>query len=259
LLRGGVPALNPWGPIIGDNGELPRAYLPAFDIVFPRVNLFGGSLDYYADFIKSVFRVEAAYTTGEEFPNTAEPELYSESDVVRWVLGWDRNTFIRALNPKKAFLISAQAFGQHLLDHELHDAPLGKIGMPDWKDNYIGTLLVKGWWMQDRLSPQFLMAHDYRAKATTFEPSISWLITDKLSVTARYNFKTGAGARKFNDVRAANQFPDFTATPYHGMPPGTSPMPIGINGYEPLGRFRSGPIGMASNEDQFSFQIRYAF
>jgi hypothetical protein len=258
-LRGGVPAFNPWGPLIGDLDEQPRAYLPAFDIVFPRVNLFGGSLDYYEQYTDSVFRLELAYTTGEEFANTADPELYSESDVIRWVLGWDRNTFVRSLNAKKAFLTSFQLFGQHLLDHELHDAPLGKIGMPDWENNYIGTLLVKGWWMRDRLSPQILVAHDYKAEATTIEPSISWLITDNLSITARYNVKTGHGARKFNDTRAANQFPPFSATPLHGDPATSVPQPIGINGYEPLGRFRSGPIGMAQNEDEVSFQIRYSF
>lgn len=267
-LRGGIPARNPFGPLMepggpyqempDDMGEKPRPYLPAFEIAFPRVNLFGGSLDYYADSIKSVIRLEAAYTTGEEFANTADPKLYSESDVIRWVLGVDRNTFIPFLNEKKAFLISGQIFGQHLLDHELYNAPLGKVGMPDWKDNYIGTLLIKGWWMQDRLSPQFLMAHDYEAEATTFEPSISWLVTDNLSITARWNTKVGTGARKFNDVRAANQFGPFTATPVHAGDPMTA-MPIGMSGYEPLGRFMSGPIGMAQNEDEVSIAIRYSF
>ncbi len=267
-LRGGIPALNPFGFLTtagqvaegmpDDFGvEAPRAYLPAFDIVFPRVNLIGGSLDYYEQNTDSVFRFELAYTTGEEFANTADPKLYSESDVVRWVLGWDRNTFVRSLNAKKAFLTSVQIFGQHLLDHELYNAPLGKVGMPDWEDNYIGTLLVKGWWMRDRLSPQILVAHDYEAKATTFEPSINFLVTDNLSITARWNVKTGTGARKFNDVRAANQFPPFTATPAHADP--MVPMPIGMNGFEPLGRFRSGPIGMAQNEDEVSLQIRYSF
>jgi hypothetical protein len=161
------------------------------------------------------------------------------------------------LNEKKAFLISGQVFGQHLLDHELYDAPLGKVGMPDWENNYIGTLLVKGWWMQDRLSPQFLVAHDYKAEATTIEPSISWLITDKLSMNFKCNVKVGTGARKFNDVRAANQFPPFTSNPYHDDP--MTPQPIGMNGYEPLGRFRSGPIGMAQKEDEVAISLRYAF
>jgi hypothetical protein len=253
-LRGLVPANNPFTP-----GEdlAPRPFLPAFDIEFARINLFGGSLDYYADFIKSVFRVEVAYTTGEEFINTARPELFSDSDVVRWVLGWDRNTFIRALNPNKAFLISTQVFGQHLLDHELEKGPLGEIGIPDWEDNYIVTMLLKGWWKNDRLSPQVLTAWDTKARSAAIEPSISYLINDNLSITARWNTKIGHGARNFNDLRAGNQFPPFTATPFHPDP--TVAQTIGARGYEPTGRFRSGPFGMAKNEDEVSINIRYAF
>lgn len=267
-LRGGIPAMNPFGPLTVDNANLPpelqndtgarpRPFLPAFDIAFARVQLFGGSLDYYADTIKSVIRLEAAYTTGEEFINTADPKLYSDSDVVRWVLGVDRNTFIPFLNKKKAFLISGQLFGQHLLDHELYDGPLGKVGIPDWEDNYIATLLVKGWWMQDRLSPQFLLAHDFEAEATALEPSISWLITDKLSISAKCNFKVGTGARQFDDLRADNQFPPFTSAPFHDNP--LAAQATGSYGYEPSSRFRSGPIGMAHNEDEVAISIRYAF
>jgi hypothetical protein len=253
-LRGGVPARNPFNP-----AEDPafRPFLPAVDLAFPRVQLFGGSLDYYADLIKSVFRVEVAYTTGEEFVNTAEPTLYSDSDVVRWVLGWDRSTFIPLLNKKKAFLISGQVFGQHLLDHQLEQGPLGEIGIPDWKDNYTATLLVKGWWVNDRVSPQILMAHDIEARATVIEPSLNWIFNDRLSMTARWNTKFGKGAHKFNDLRDGNQFPPFTATPAHSDP--FVAQTIGLSGYEPTGRFRAGPIGMAKNEDEFSLSLRYAF
>ena len=113
VLRGGIPAQNPF---TGEVGVWDR--LIAFDIEFPEVDLFGGSLDFYIDPIKTVFRVEATYTTGEEFANTLEDKLYSDSDVFRWVLGVDRNTFIPFLNKNRAFLISGQVFGQHLLDHE---------------------------------------------------------------------------------------------------------------------------------------------
>ena len=36
-------------------------------------------------------------------------------------------------------------------------------------------------------------------------------------------------------------------------------MSAGLGGYEPLGRFRSGPIGMAINEDFVQFALRYKF
>ncbi len=248
-LRGGIPADNPFTPEVESE---PYPGLIAFDIHFPEINMIGGSLDYYFDPIKSVFRLEGAYTSGEEFANTLEPELYSDSDVFRWVLGIDRDTFIPFLNERKAFLISGQIFGQHILDHEEEQGPLGKVGMPDWKDNYIATLLIKGWYQNNRLSPQILLAHDFRASSTVFEPSVDWLITDNWRMTARWNTKFGTGARKWDDCRTCNPFPPFTG----GWPQGTS---LGLGGYEPLGRFRAGPIGMANEEDEWAVSVRYSF
>ena len=253
-LHGLIPANNPF-----TEGEdlAPRPYLPAFDIHFPEIEMLGGSADFYVDTIKSVFRVEAALTFDEEFANTAREEMYSQSDVFRWVVGWDRSTFIPILNKRRAFLLSAQIFGQHIQDHELYDAPLGQIGIPDWEDNYTATFLIKGWWMADRLSPQILVAHDKEASATAIEFGVEWIALSNLKVTGKYNIKRGDGPQKFNDVRAGNQFGPFTATPAHPDP--MVAQTIGMSGYEPLGRFRSGPLGMAQSEDQVSLNIRYSF
>jgi hypothetical protein len=248
-LRGGITSVNPF---TGAEGVFP--YLPAFDIVFPRVTLFGGSMDVQADAIKSVFRLEGAFTRGEEFPNTARERLFSESRVFRYVIGWDRPTFIPFLNPDRSFLISAQLFGQYLLDHETHNGPYGPVGMPDWKFNQIGTLLIKGNYMNDRLSPQLLIARDFRAHSTVWGPSIDWLATDKLRFTLAGNIKSGSGAQVFDN--------DMSANPYGSPPgpPGATPTPsLGFGSFEPLGRFRAGPIGMAREENEVQLTVRYKF
>ncbi|MDX9766546.1 MAG: hypothetical protein RBT51_04325 [Ectothiorhodospiraceae bacterium] len=258
-LRGGIPAQNPFIP---DTSEEVRPYLIAFDIHFPRVNLVGGSLDYYNDALKSVFRVETAYTSGEEFANTLQPELYSESDVLRYVIGWDRPTFIPFLNDRRAFLLSAQLFGQYLMDHELEtltdvNGDSFKAGMPDWKWNHIATFLIKGWYKNDRVSPQVIFAHDFGAKATVVAPSVEWLISDNLRLNVAANVKVGDSAPRFDDCRACNPFPGFTD--------GGTFMPEGdlalrnLAGIEPLGRFRAGPIGMAQAEDEIQVSLRYRF
>ncbi len=250
-LRGGIPADNPFTPGV-ESDIFP--YLIAFDIDFPRVNLLGGSLDIYSDSLKSVFRVEAAYTQGEEFANTLEPELYSDSDVFRYVIGWDRPTFIPFLNKRRAFLISAQVFGQHILDHERKRVNGIEAGIPDFKHNHIATLLLKGWYQNDRLSPQVIFAHDFGAKATTIAPSVDWLVNDNLRVTFGANIKVGDSADKFDDCRACNPFPPFTGA----GAPGELAL-RNLAGYEPLGRFRAGPIGMAQNEDEVQLTLRYRF
>lgn len=254
-LRGGIPADNPFTPAV-ESEVFP--YLIAFDIDFPRVNLIGGSLDLYSDKLGSVFRFEGAYTSGEEFANTLRPELYSESDVFRYVIGIDRPTFIPFLNDRRAFLISGQLFGQYLVDHERTRVNGIEAGIPDFEHNHIATLLVKGWYKNDRLSPQLIVAHDFGANATTLAPSIDWLVDDNLRVTLGANFKVGATADDFDDCRACNPFPPFTAAPGSGFGPGDLRQ-RGLAGMEPLGRFRAGPIGMAQNEDEVQLTVRYRF
>ncbi|MAU41436.1 MAG: hypothetical protein CMF31_07420 [Kordiimonas sp.] len=248
----GPPSVNPFTGVTDPTGT---PYLIAFDVEFPRIHLFGGSMDIYADSIKSVFRIELAYTTGEEFANTLDPRLYSESDVVRYVIGWDRDTFIPFLNETKAFLLSAQLFGQHLLDHEKEMRPAGLAGMPDWKDNWIATFLIKGWWMQNRLSAQIISAYDVRASAVTLAPQVDWLINDNWRLIVGANFKVGKGARSFDDCRSCNPYPPFTEA-FPGHAPGYT---LGLGGFEPLGRFRSGPLGMAQAEDEIQVTLRYRF
>ncbi|SDG38750.1 hypothetical protein SAMN05216603_101515 [Pseudomonas benzenivorans] len=227
--------------------------MPAFDIHFPRVNLIGGSMDYYSQAIDTVFRFEVAHTEGEEFANTLQSRLFSESDVTRYVIGADKNIFIPFLNPGRAFLFSGQLFGQHIHEHQLEDRPLGKAGMPDWEQNWTGTLLVQGWWMNNRLSPQVLVAHDLKAHATAIAPSVAYLFSDNLKIIAGANFKVGRGAREVDDCRSCNPWDPFTS---FGLPAGVS---AGLSGYEPLGRFRAGPIGMAQKEDELQISLRYSF
>ena len=262
-LRGGSAGPVAFNNFTGEKKQYP--YLIAFDIDFPRIHLFGGSMDFYVDGIKSVFRIETAFTTGEEFANTLRKELYSKSNVVRYVIGWDRDTFIPFLNKNKAFLFSAQLFGQHILDHELEEtagskagAPsFGRAGIPDWKDNWTMTFLMKGWYMHNRLSPQILAAYDFGARTAVISPSLDWLISDSWRVVLAANFKFGRGATKFDDCRSCNPWGPYTASPFHKNPLAAGS--VGLGGFEPLGRFRAGPIGMASNEDEIQLTVRYRF
>ncbi|WP_226989383.1 DUF1302 family protein [Desulfuromonas sp. TF] len=218
-----------------EHPAVPGSGLPAtdgvFDIVFPRVNLFGGSIDYYSQSMDAVWRLEAVYTNGEELPR--DKDGHKETDIVRYVIGFDKNQMIPFLNKKRAFLISTQVFGQHILDHE--------NDMPDYKDNWTATLLLKGWWYSDRISPQLLMARDIRSDGMAVAPSIEWLMTDNLKITLTANVKSG-GKKKFdwsaNDALAGESLP---------------------NDYEPLARFTNGPMGVANQEDEIQLTLRYTF
>ncbi len=244
-------------PFTADVEAVDYPYLIAFDVKFPRLFMVGGSADFYVDPIKSAFRVEVTHTQDEQFANTLEPDLYSESDVLRWVLGWDRPTFIPFLNKTRSFLISAQVFGQHLLDHEKESGLIGPRGIPDWEDNYIATLLINGFYKADRIQPRVIFAYDTGAEAGVVSPQFDWLINDNWRIIAQGNFKWGKD-HAFDDDRSANPFPPFTCPPTDPGCDFNSPS-LGLGGYEPLGRFQQGPIGMAQKEDEYQLTIRYQF
>ena len=256
-LRGGIPSVSPFvgvGPSTDTATPQVYPYALAFDIAFPRILLLGGSSDFYIDSIKSAFRVEFAWTNGEEFANTARPRLFSESDVIRYVVGWDRPTFIPFLNKNRSFLISAQVFGQHLLNYEKHDGPFGPVGIPDWQENWVGTLLFQGFYKNDTVQPRIIMAYDVRARAGAVAPQVDWLISDNWRMVVGANIKVGKGRQAFDDNRSAVPYNGITAL--GGPPVGGS---AGLGGFEPLGRFRSGPIGMAQQEDEIQISLRYRF
>lgn len=206
----------------------PTVAIPAldgiFDIHFPRVSLLGGSIDYYSMDMDAVWRMEMAYTEGEELPRDAWG--HHETDMLRYVIGLDKNLVIPELGTSSAFLISTQLFGEHILDH-LSD-------MPNKEDNWIATALFKGWYMNNRLSPQIIVAHDFGGNATAIAPSISWTPDNNWMFNLALNIKTGGDEKFF--WSAAGQ---------------------DVN--EPLARFTNGPIGVANQEDELQLTVRYSF
>lgn len=253
-LHGGKRAVNAF------TGEFRNAwpYLISFDMEFPRVHLIGGSMDVAFESIGAAVRVEAAVTKGEEFANTLKPQLYSKNEVFRSVIGIDRPTFVPFISTSRTTLFSGQIFYQHIFDHQRKSDQFGPVGMPDWEDNVIATLLVKAFLMNDRLSPQVIFARDFQARAMAAAPSLEWLFSDNLKFTIGGNFKLGGiGRDKFDDCRSCNPWGPFTAPVGDSNP--TTAYSRGLGGFEPLGRFRAGPIGAAFKEDEIFATLRYKF
>lgn len=253
-LHGGKRAVN------GFTGEFRDAwpYLISFDMAFPRVHLIGGSMDFHVESVDAAVRVEAAVTKGEEFPNTLKPELYSKNEVFRSVIGIDRPMFVPFISTTRTTLFSGQIFYQHIFDHQRETGQFGPVGMPDWEDNVIATLLVKAFLMNDRLSPQVILARDFQARALAAAPSLEWLYSDNLKLTVGGNFKLATTRHdKFDDCRSCNPWGPFTA-PVGDTDP-TTAYSRGLGGFEPLGRFRAGPIGAAFKEDEVFVSLRYKF
>lgn len=246
-------------PFSGPAQGIPTTHLIAFDMHFPNVNLVGGSMDFQSEALGAAFRLEGALTFGEEFANTARPRLYSRNRVWRSVIGVDRPTFVPFISTSRTTLFSAQLFHQHIFDHEERIGSGGKIGMPDWKDNFIGTLLIKAFLHNDRVSPQLILARDFRAKAWAAVPQVEWLFSDNLKLVAGANVKgKGDGTDSgwaWDDCRSCNPWAPYTTYAGQTFVPGSA----GVSGLEPLGRFRAGPIGAAWKENELFVTLRYKF
>lgn len=252
-------------PFTGGNGNTtpPSAGQPvkgliAFDMHFPRVNLIGGSMDFQVPAAGAAVRMEAAYTQGEEFANTMREQLYSKNDVFRAVIGIDRPTFIPFISETSATLISGQLFYQHIFNHEYKQEKYGPVGMPDWENNFIGTLLIKGFLKNGTVSPQIIFAHDFRAMATAVAPQVEWNYSNDLKITIGANYKLADGRNhwKFDDCRSCNPYDPFTS--YNAGVQGIG-QSYGMGGMEPLGRFRAGPIGAAFKENDIFLRVNYKF
>ena len=264
-LRAFNSARNPFTSAPNDT----TSHLIAFDMHFPRINLIGGSADFQIEDIGAAIRLEGAYTSGEEFANTSRAQLYSKNNVFRSVIGFDRPTFVPFISTTRTTLFSAQLFYQHIFDHEEYQGAMGNYGMPDWKDNFIGTLLIKAFLMNDRLSPQIITAHDFKAKSTVVSPQIEWNVTNdsKLTIGANYKMQNGMDKWNYNDCRDCNPYAPFTAYDQHSgaaQNPATGATgvgagPVGLMGMEPLGRFRAGPIGSAWKENELYISYRVKF
>jgi hypothetical protein len=205
-------------------------FLPFADIHFPPIDVVGGSADWADPWTASTWRFEFTRTHGEEFPDTLKPRLFRQSDTVRYLIGWDRNTFLRWLNPTRTFLFSGQAFFTHLIQHERQGS---RKGMPDPDVNVVFTLLIQGFYMSDRLNPRVIQAYDYRGDGYLIAPQIEFIWTDHIDFTASFNMFFGA-EKKFDTL-------------------------LGFNSEEPFGRFREGVIGTFRDNDEFIFRARYRF
>ncbi|RME35222.1 MAG: DUF1302 domain-containing protein, partial [Gammaproteobacteria bacterium] len=115
--------------------------------------------------------------------------------------------------------------------------------------------LIQGFYKNDTVQPRVIMAYDTRAQAGAVAPQVDWLISNNWRLVAGFNFKFGTGAREFDDNRSACPYAPTMPPPCGAAPTASA----GLGGFEPLGRFRSGPIGMAQEEDEFQIALRYRF
>ena len=145
---------------------------------YRKQNTLGLSVDWFEPNSGVVFRTEVSWTANALVTDTTKSDLLADTNLYRWVLGIDRPTFIRILNPDRSFFLSVQAFGTHM-----PDVNAGRFGNPTGaNDNFFFTFLVQNQYLRDRLVYMVFGVYGTTGVDGTLGGNAEYLISNNWSV-----------------------------------------------------------------------------
>jgi len=173
-------------------GPLPVAL--EFDRVFPRIRIAGFTLSrelfgigpLVGQVANPVLRVEALYSFGETFNTryTVIPTTFfqtTKKDQIRYMIGFDWSLKLKLVNPQKNTFVSSQFFHTHTLNYEGGDRAILQLAPYDWRypeNQFYGSLLVQTEYMNERVVPSILYAHDFHCQAAWAKTKVYFRIGD---------------------------------------------------------------------------------
>lgn len=168
-----------------DDAENP-SLLP-LEYEWPYKTTVGATFNYYHALTKTVFRGECAYDFDQPFTYLKDEDFltgdYAEEDRFSFMLGFDRNTWIRFLNDYKTFYFSGQWFQSFVFDTEEGELSTGYGNDGDDDNQTVFSLLVNTEYMFGKLKPEVVAVHsateecgfvDYKLE---YQPTYSWSFT----------------------------------------------------------------------------------
>ena len=216
---------------------------------YRKTNTLGLSLDWFEPYTGFVVRWESSWTTNALLNDTAKIDLMGDGNAFKWVLGIDRPTLIRWLNPTRSFFLSAQAYGTHY-----PDSRAGRRGIVSENNNFIFTVFAQNHFMRDQLVYLVFGAFGTAAQDGTTGGNIEYLITNNWSVTL--GFTAFLGGRHRHDLGAFGVFNDGSCYAGTGGP-GSCQGPFTEAGF---GLFHMQAGGSERNQmNEFWSRLRYRF
>jgi len=198
---------------VEDTGTLiPNTWLATF---WDEVQVTGLALNWWESMTDVIVRSEVAMFWDEAvfIPEISTPFVPSgipipgldqlpaqgdkvEKNILRFMVGFDKNLWIRKLNKLQTFFVSLQYFGQYILDYDERIKQPVPI-YPDSSD-YPGvrevestiTMLVNTMYMSGRLTPQMVVAYDVRG-AWLVMPSVNYIF-EPFRFMIQYSFVAGS-------------------------------------------------------------------
>ena len=169
---------------------LDPANLP-FEFKWPYKTTLGGTFNYYQAALKTVFRGEFSYDIDQPFgylidftPNSDFLSgEYEEKDKFSFMLGFDRNTWIRFLNDYKTFYFSGQWFQSFVLDADEGELTTGYGDEGDDTSQTVFSLLVNTEYMFGKIKPEVVAVHSLTEEcgfvdySVEYQPTFTWSFT----------------------------------------------------------------------------------
>ncbi|MEW5980230.1 MAG: DUF1302 family protein [Acidobacteriota bacterium] len=177
---------------------------PVQEIVFPDVNVTGGTLSFFVPPLGTVVRSEVAYTWDQPvfIPEENAPLLVGVPQSGRiptkrffsFCVGLDKQIWIRPLNKKSMFFLSAEYFGQWYPDFDERM----RVALPVYPSGQFETIkrleqnivfAVSNNWHSGLINPQFTFIYDPRG-AYLVQPQVTF-IHEPLRLTVQWSAING--------------------------------------------------------------------
>lgn len=210
---------------------------------YRKTNTLGLSLDWFEPYTGFVVRWESSWTTNALLTDTTKIDLWADGNIFKWVLGIDRPTLIRWLNPTRSFFLSAQAYGTHYPDN-----PAGRYGLPAGaQNNFTFTAFAQNQFMRDQLVYLIFGAYGTTGQDATTGGNVEYLITNNWSVQL--------GITAFFGKRTRHHLAGFAG--FTGAATGPNANPFTEAGFG-IGHMQAG--GSERNQmNEFWGRLRYRF
>jgi hypothetical protein len=217
---------------------------------YRKQNTLGVSFDWFEPNSGLVLRSENSWTANALVTDSTQKNWLNDSNIVRWVLGVDRPTMIRALNPLRSFFLSAQVFGTHV-----PDVRAGRFGYTGGaNNNFIFTSFAQTQYMQDQLVVLIFGAYGMTGQDATLGGNFEYLVNNHMSLQLGV---TGfLGVRKEHDIGPFSLFTTDTPAAQLAANP-LNHRPFTETGFG-IGHMQAG--GSERNQmDEFWARARYRF
>jgi hypothetical protein len=130
--------------------------------------------------VAPVLRVEAFYA----WENTFETALntFEKNDEIRWAIGIDWKVWIRAINPRAAFMISPQFYHRKVLNYPGYLLSYdGGYAIRD--DNYQASLMINTSYFHNKIQPMFFWLRDITERGNMFKIQCTYERSDVWNYT----------------------------------------------------------------------------